>query len=113
MGLLYGRLYFNKINKILWLQEQGSDSNVMGLREALQQIERTGLVDFKLGGHRCERPPAVQQGRDDDHFELQADPSSALLWKPNTIAVKNLKFTNVASHFVWSKLQSSNLQLAP
>ena len=32
--------------------------------------------------------------------KIQADPSSALLWKPNSVAVKNLKFTNVASHFV-------------
>jgi len=94
-------------------QENGSDSAVMVLRQALQQVERNITVDFTLGGHRCERPPQVTQGHADDFFQITPDADSQLLWRPTAIAMRNLKHNNVASHFLWSKLKDSPLELAP
>ena len=94
-------------------QENGTDSEVMSLRDALQKVERGGLVDFKLGGHRCERPPEVQQGRADDRFVITSDPENPLLWKANAVQVRNFKQNNIASHFPYSKLKDSPLQLDP
>ena len=78
---------------------------------ALQHVEMNGLVDYTLGGHKCERPPEVKQGKCDDRFDIQGDPDSPLLWKANNVAMKNLKSNNVASHFTWEKLSNSNLDL--
>lgn len=83
----------------------------MTLREALQHVEKNGLVDYTLGGHKCERPPEVKQGKCDDRFDIQGGPDSPLLWRANNVAMKNLKANNVASHFSWEKLSSSNLEL--
>ena len=84
----------------------------MSLRQALQDIERGGLVDFTFGGHSCERPQEVRQGRADDMFQISPQPDSRLLWKSNAIQVRSLKASNAASHFPWSKLESSCLDLA-
>lgn len=71
------------------------------------------MVDFTLGGHKCERPQDVRQGRADDMFEVTPEPQNRLLWRANAIAARSLKATNVASHFPWSKLEASSLELAP
>ena len=92
-------------------QASGGDSAVMSLREALQLTERAGLIAFSLGGHSCERPPEVTQGRQDDEFSIAPDPGCQLLWRANSIAVKSLKCTNIASHFPFSKLSESPLEL--
>ena len=42
-----------------------SDSVVMSLRELLQKVENAGMVDFEVGGHSCERPNTVTQGKED------------------------------------------------
>lgn len=94
-------------------QENGSDSSLMSLREVLQKVERGGAVDYTLGGHRCERPPQVQQGHADDQFIISADPESPLLWRPSAIAMRNLKANNVASHFSYTQLAGSALKLVP
>eukprot|EP00435_Cladocopium_sp_Y103_P029455 s2934_g7.t1 len=94
-------------------KENGSDSAVMVLRHALQQVEKNITVDFTLGGHKCERPPQVTQGNADDFFQVSPDPDSQLLWRPTAVAMRNLKYNNVASHFLWTKLKDSPLELAP
>ena len=94
-------------------QENGSDSSLMSLRTALQKVERGGAVDYTLGGHRCERPPQVQQGHADDQFTISPDPDSPLLWRPSAIAMRNLKANNVASHFSYTQLAGSALKLVP
>ena len=86
---------------------------MLSLRAALQKVERGGMIDFTFGGHQCERPQEVQQGRADDCFRMTPDPDGQLLWRANTINVRNMKATNVASYFPWSKLSSSALELVP
>lgn len=49
-------------------EDDGSDTPVQSLRACLQQIERSGMVDFQLGGHNCERPAQVFNGHQDDTF---------------------------------------------
>ena len=94
-------------------EDGNSDSEVMTLRSALQEVEKGGMVDFTLGGHMCQRPPEVAQGKADDHFSVTPDGASALLWRPNQIPAKNLKSANVASHFSFDHLNSSPLALVP
>ena len=38
----------------------------MTLRDALHKVEESGMVDFDLGAHVCQRPSSVVQGQDDD-----------------------------------------------
>ena len=75
----------------------------MTLRGALQEIEKTGLVEYSLGGHTCGRPAEVKQGR--------ADPGNPLLWRSNAVQTKSLKSANLAGHFSWEILKTSPLKL--
>ena len=84
----------------------------MRLRQALQSVERAGMIEYSLGGHHCARPPAVQQGQSDDCFTISADPNNELLWRPNAIQAKALKGANLASHFPYKTLSDSPLVLA-
>ena len=81
------------------------------MRSLLQNVESQGTVDYQLGGHECTRPPAVQQGRAQDHFEIKPAESNPLVWRPQVIQSKNLKGTNIASHFMFSVLDKSPLIL--
>lgn len=79
--------------------------------------ERRPLQDYtriaeQLSG-ACARPAEVRQGRADDRFDVEVEASNMLVRRPNQIAVKNLKSTNIASHFPFSKLEESPLQLVP
>lgn len=101
-----------QLSSLLSHQEgSGAESDMISLRSALQKVERSGIIDFTFGGHQCERPQEVQQGRADDCFRITPDPPGQLLWRANTINVRNLKATNVASYFPWSKLSSCALEL--
>lgn len=75
------------------LAGKSNDSEIQSLRHTLQSTEKGGNVDWPLGGHVCERLAEVQQGRSEDGFQSSADESNPLLWRPNSIAVKNLRFT--------------------
>ena len=46
-------------------QEGGTDGPPITLREALQQIERGGFVDYEVAGHICARPAEVCQNADE------------------------------------------------
>lgn len=83
----------------------------MSLKEALQRVEASGLVEYTVGGHRCERPPEVAQGLSEDAFSISPDPDNALLWRANQIQTRSLKQSNVASHFPFSMLTQSALTL--
>ena len=39
---------------------------MQSLRACLQAAEKSGMVEFSLGGHTAERPGSVYQGTDDD-----------------------------------------------
>lgn len=47
---------------------EGNDSEVQTLRACLQQVEKDGMIDFKLGGHEAIRPGGVFNGHQDDMF---------------------------------------------
>lgn len=83
----------------------------MRLREALQAVERGGMIEYSLGGHHCARPPAVQQGQSDDCFTISPDANNELLWRPNAVQAKALKGANLASHFPYKSLSESPLVL--
>ena len=93
-------------------QESGGDSETMTLRQALQKIERDGVVDYSVGGHSCERPPEVAQGLSDDCFKIAPDPDNLLVWRANAVQVRHLKASNAASFFTWEKLEASCLCVA-
>lgn len=95
------------------MEDDGTDSAVMTLRKALQHFEAKGYVEYTLGGHVCSRPPSVQQGREDDCFDIQPDTSNSLAWRPNAVPTKNLKAANLASAFPWPMLESSPLEVVP
>ena len=78
----------------------------------LQMMESKGTVDYTVGGHVCLRPPEVQQGKCPDHFKVKPEEGNSLIWRPQMIQGKNLKGTNVASHFMYSALSASPLVLA-
>lgn len=44
------------------------DGPVKTLREVMQQVETSGMVDFTLAGHEYSRPPAVVQGNAADQL---------------------------------------------
>ncbi|CAK9060296.1 unnamed protein product [Durusdinium trenchii] len=96
---------------VVTMEENSKDGPLCSLRDALQQVEKNGLVDFSVGGHTCVRPPEVQQGMCDDRFVISADNSNPLLFKPNAIQTKSLKAANLASHFSWEAMQASPLEL--
>ena len=95
------------------LQENSADQPVDVLRSVLQKIEKCGAVGFTVGGHTCARPPEVQQGKAPDSFTITPDEANPLLWRPQAVQVKNLKASNIASHFGLSLLNASPLVLAP
>ena len=71
-------------------------------------MERTGLIDFTLGGHTCVRPAAVTQGHDgNDRFDVVPDESKPAAWKSNNVRLELVKFTNLGSFFSSSALLGS------
>ena len=85
----------------------------MTLRHCLQGVEKSGMIEYLLGGHKCARPASVQQGNSDDFFQISPDPENELVWKPSAVQVKHLKAANLASHFPFTLLDASPLVLVP
>ena len=50
------------------LQENGTDGPIQALRDAIQKLERDGMIDFDLGGHQFSRPADVMQGNSADRL---------------------------------------------
>ena len=52
---------------------EGKDGPLLPLRNVIQDIERTGVVDFDLAGHSFSRPAAVYQEatQDDQHLAIK------------------------------------------
>lgn len=85
----------------------------MTLQAALQHFEGKGIIDYTVGGHVVTRPPGVQQGQQEDHFEVKPDPVNLLAWKPNTVQLRSVKAANAASVFAWQALEASPLKVVP
>lgn len=94
------------------LQEDNTDSAVMTLRSCLQLVERSGFIEYTVGGHQCSRPADVTQGKMDDKFELSPEQNNPLVWKATAINSKQLKSINCASHFSADALEGSPLVCA-
>ncbi len=82
---------------------------MMTLRSALHIVEASGMVEYTLGGHCCQRPAAVQQGKDDDKFEVSPEDANPLVWKANVIPNKQIKVANLASQFTCEQFAASPL----
>jgi len=50
------------------LQENSTDGQVQTLRDAIQHLEKNGMIDFDLGGHEFSRPADVMQGNSADRL---------------------------------------------
>ncbi|CAK9030752.1 Uncharacterized protein SCF082_LOCUS19333 [Durusdinium trenchii] len=87
--------------------EHGADSQVQSLRACLQQIERDGLVDFKLGGHSADRPGQVFNGHSEDMFNVVPKEDNPMVWKPNAVQLRQLKYSSCASYVDAEKLTAS------
>ena len=92
-------------------QEDGGDTPVTTLREALQAVEKSGFIDYSLGGHSCARPQEVAQGKSDDRFDVVPETGNPLVWRATAVAQKQLKAINIASHFTAEALDKSPLVL--
>ena len=59
----------------------GNDGPPISLRSALQQVERTGLVDYEVAGHSCARPAQVCQNPDEaDRLGPRTNPGRFSPW---------------------------------
>eukprot|EP00435_Cladocopium_sp_Y103_P017154 s1878_g4.t1 len=57
------------------IDASGNDGSCKPLRDILQEVERSGCVEFELAGHRHERPPSVCQGNEDDRTDDRSPPA--------------------------------------
>ena len=74
-------------------------------------METSGFIEYSVGGHTCARPAAVQQGKCDDYFEVAPHEGNQLVWRATSIPAKQLKASNVASHFTYGNLVEGPLVL--
>lgn len=75
----------------------------------MQNFEKNGLVNLTLAAHSCERPPDVLVGTVPDHYIVKN--KSGLAWRPQNVAAKSLKQTNIASFFSRGQLEKGALEL--
>ena len=82
-----------------------SDSFPMSLYKLLKTIEERGVVDYTVTGHKVMRPGSVQRGETPDTFTITHESHS--VFRPNPVAVKNVKGSNVAGYLGTKALSSS------
>lgn len=92
------------------LEESGpngnSDSNPMTLYALLTTLEKRGVLDSKLTGHKVSRPAEVQRGEAPDTLVISHESFS--VFKPNPIAkVQNVKSSNIAGYIGLRALMTS------
>ncbi|CAK9075623.1 unnamed protein product, partial [Durusdinium trenchii] len=93
------------------LEETGSsgvsDSSPMTLYALLTMLEKRGVLDAKLTGHKVERPPEVVRGEASDSITIAHEAFS--VFRPNPVAqVKQVKASNIAGFIGLRALTSSN-----
>lgn len=91
------------------LEETGSrgaaDSDAMTIFDLIVMLEKRGLVDLTLTGHKFERPPAVKRGESEDSMVFNHEAFS--VYKPNPVQQKNVKSSNVAGFLQYQTLTKS------
>ena len=93
---------------VLEEQVQGggvADSSPMSLFKLLTTIEKRGAVDFKLTGHKIERPAAVRRGEAADAIDVSHETYS--VYKMNNVVQKHVKAGSLAS-FIGQKALSGS-----
>ena len=93
------------------LEETGSsgvsDSSPMTLYALLTMLEKRGVLDAKLTGHKVERPPEVVRGEASDSITIAHEAFS--VFRPIPVAqVKQVKASNIAGFIGLRALTSSN-----
>lgn len=92
------------------LEEQTStgaqDVGPMTVYELLVSFEKRGHLDLTLTGHKCDRPPEVRRGERSDAISVVHENHS--VFKPNAVAPKSAKGTNVAGVIGLKTLSSSS-----
>ena len=91
------KLNFLSDQALVVLEDKGTDSSLMTLRELIRKMEKDGNVDLVLGGHKYNRPASVSNGQEADRFDVT--PDGDLCWRPNTVQAKNAKLNNIMSIF--------------
>lgn len=91
------------------LEEQGtqgaSDGPPSSLFTLIVQLEKRGLLDLKLTGHKIDRPPDVKRGESADRIDVIHETYS--VFKPGQVALKTAKQTNLAGLIGYKALSSS------
>ncbi|CAK9067064.1 Uncharacterized protein SCF082_LOCUS34017, partial [Durusdinium trenchii] len=97
------------------LEETGSrgaaDSDAMTIFDLIVMLEKRGLVDLTLTGHKFERPPAVKRGESEDSMVFNHEAFS--VYKPNPVQQKNVKSSNVAGFLQYQTLTKSRMRHFP
>ena len=91
------KLKFLSDQALVVLEDKGTDSSLMTLRELIRKMEKDGNVDLALGGHKYNRPASVSNGQEADRFDVT--PDGDLCWRPNSVQAKNAKLNNIMSIF--------------
>lgn len=87
-----------------------ADTAPMRLYDLIVMLEKKGILDTSVTGHAVDRPAEVKRGEEQDRVEVVHESYS--LFKPNNVAAKTAKATNVAGVVGFKALSSSNyLQL--
>ena len=92
------------------LEESGptgiTDSRPMTVYNLLTTLERRGILDSKLQGHKVARPPEVQRGEAADSLTITHEQFS--VFKPNPVVkVQQVKASNIAGYIGLRALTSS------
>lgn len=68
-------------------------------------MEKRGLLDLKVTGHKVDRPVEVKRGESTDRIDVQHESYS--VFRPTQVQVKSLKQTNAAGHIGYKALSAS------
>ncbi|CAE7889335.1 unnamed protein product [Symbiodinium microadriaticum] len=84
---------------------KSEDGTVQTLHELVLSLEKQGLVDLTISGHKVDRPAAVKKGISEDTLDVQHQSYSC--YRPNAVALKNAKYQNFAGVVGVKNLSSS------
>lgn len=91
------------------MEEQTSSGNVDSspttLFDLLVSLEKRGVLDLKVTGHRVDRPSDVKRGESMDRIEVTHESYS--VFKPTNVALKTMKQTNMAGVLGFKSLLAS------
>ena len=84
---------------------KSEDGSLQTLHELVLSMEKQGLVDLTISGHKVERPAAVKKGLSEDTLDVKHESYSC--FRPNAVSLKNAKYQNFAGVIGVKNLPSS------